>query len=62
MLDEYVAPYTATCIQKLQSAGASIIGKANLDEFAMGSSGENSAYGITQNPRVEGRVPGGSSS
>ncbi len=61
ILEGYVAPYTATAVQKLQDAGAVFIGRANCDEFAMGSSTENSAYGPTKNPHDETRVPGGSS-
>jgi len=61
ILENFVAPYTATAVQRLLDAGALPIGKTNLDEFAMGSSGENSAYGATRNPYDLDRVPGGSS-
>lgn len=61
MLKNYTATYTATAIQKLQDAGAVFLGRTNMDEFAMGSSTETSAYGITKNPHDTSRVPGGSS-
>jgi len=62
ILQNYVASYDATVTRKLRHAGVDIIGKANCDEFAMGASGENSAYGATGNPHDPTRVAGGSSS
>ncbi len=61
LLDGYQAPYEATVVRKLRDAGGVVIGKTNLDEFGMGSSTENSAYGPTLNPHDRSRVPGGSS-
>ncbi len=61
ILENYISPYTATSVERLEAAGAVILGKTNLDEFGMGSSNENSAYGPVTHPSHPDRVPGGSS-
>ena len=62
MLENYISPYESTATKKLKAAGIQSIGKVNCDEFAMGTTGENSALRTTKNPWDISRVPGGTSS
>src|SRR5208282_5920306 len=61
ILGKFISPYNATVVEKMKAAGAVVFGRLNMDEFAMGSSTENSAFGVTRNPWDISRIPGGSS-
>ena len=61
MLEDFIAPYSATCRQRLEDAGAVLIGKANMDEFAMGSGNENSYFGPVKNIYGSNKISGGTS-
>jgi aspartyl-tRNA(Asn)/glutamyl-tRNA(Gln) amidotransferase subunit A len=61
MMERYASPYTATAVRRIEAEGAVVVGRTNMDEFGMGSSNENSAFGPVRNPADPGRIPGGSS-